>query len=59
MASIQCCTSKDSNKSDPVRNYDIIPAIDLLEYKVAIYGIYIERYMNAEWKLTNDNVDVE
>ena len=47
------------SKFHPVRDYDLIPAINLLEYQVAVYGIYIERYMNAEWKLTRENIDVE
>ena len=45
--------------SHHIRNYDIIPAINLLEYQVAVYGIYIERFMNANWKLTKSNIDEE
>ena len=44
---------------DPVVNYEIIPAINLLEYQVAVYGIFIERYMNPRWKLIQANVDAE
>ena len=46
-------------KSNPVRDYDLIPAINLLEYQVAVYGIYTERFMNARWKLTRNNIDRE
>ena len=47
------------SKSDPVKNYSLIPAINLLEYQVAVYGVYIERFMNPKWKLTNLNIDAE
>ena len=47
------------SKSDPVKDYVLIPAINLLEYQVAVYGIYIERYMNPKWKLTKVNIEIK
>ena len=47
------------SKSDPVNDYVLIPAINLREYQVAMYDIYIERYINPTWKLTNSNIDME
>ena len=34
-------------------------AISLLQYQIAIYGIYIERLMNPCWKLTKGNINKE
>ena len=40
-------------KSDPIRDYDLIPAINLLEYQVAVYGIYIY------WKICECKVKID
>ena len=47
------------NQSDAQRDYLLIPAINLLQYQVAVYGVYIERLMNARWKPTPQNIDGE
>ena len=52
-------TQRIVSKSHNIRDYDLIPAINLLEYQVAVYGIYTERFMNAKWKLTRKNIDRE
>ena len=47
------------SNSDPVKDYALIPEINLLEYQVAVYGVYIERNMNLRYKLANANIDME
>ena len=38
---------------------EIQSSISLLQYQIAIFGIYIERLMNARWKLTKENIKKE
>ena len=33
--------------------------IAMLEYQIAVHGIYIERFINKEWQLNRDNIDSE
>ena len=47
------------NQSDGYKYYHLIPAVNLLQYQVAVYDIYTERLLNAIWKLTPHNIDGE
>ena len=36
-----------------------IATYTLLEYQVAVYGIFVERLLNRFWSITKDNIEVE
>ena len=33
--------------------------VALLEYQIAVYGIFVEQLLNSRWRLTRSNVDSE
>ena len=45
------------NQSDELKYYNLIPAVNPLQYQVGVYSIHIERLLNARWKLTPQNID--
>ena len=47
------------NQSDELKYYNLIPAVNPLQYQVGVYSIHIERLLNARWKLTYLNMDGE
>ena len=47
------------SKNSYNKTSEIQSSISLLQYQIAIFGIYIQRLMNSRWKLTKENIEKE